>query len=94
LIKGKLKKGFGLGHIEQFLEKILMAVPSDQAAAEPQFTCRVWVKAAVKTLHDKGVIICSDIDALERECRAFAATNDRSQPNNTSVIHSVSRVSA
>jgi hypothetical protein len=52
------------------------------------------VKAAVKTLHNKEVIVCSDVDMLERECRALAASNDRSKQSSHGVAYAISSVSA
>ena len=44
-----------------------MRVPDNQAAVEPKFTCRVWVKAAAAVLNDKRIINCTGVDALEKE---------------------------
>lgn len=45
-----------------------MAVPEADRAREPVFTCRVWVREAVRRMHAGGYVqLCPDVDALEEE---------------------------
>lgn len=56
--------------IEQLVEllsKIPMLVPAVDAHREPQFTCRVWVREALRRMHGAGFIHCIDVDAMEAE---------------------------
>ncbi|OBZ77678.1 hypothetical protein A0H81_02252 [Grifola frondosa] len=42
-------------------------IPHVDIAREPQFSCRVWVREAVRRLHAEGFLDCPDVDALEQE---------------------------
>ncbi|OBZ72863.1 hypothetical protein A0H81_06847 [Grifola frondosa] len=42
-------------------------VPSVDREREPRFTCRVWLREAVRRMHGAGFIRCADVDALEKE---------------------------
>ncbi|KAH7910986.1 hypothetical protein BJ138DRAFT_1063969 [Hygrophoropsis aurantiaca] len=44
-------------------------------SAEP-FTCRIWVRYAVRALHDTGYINCPNVLALENEIRVVGESND------------------
>ncbi|EMD34050.1 hypothetical protein CERSUDRAFT_97974 [Gelatoporia subvermispora B] len=56
--------------LQACLEALPMATPA--ADAPHPFTCRIWFRAAVRTLHARGVLHCADVDALEAELRALA----------------------
>lgn len=40
------------------------------------FTCRIWVRYAVRALHDAGYINCPDVLALEKEVTEVGEGND------------------
>ena len=41
-----------------------MTLPDCDQATDGYFRCRVWLKQAVRTLNDAGIISCSDADAV------------------------------
>ncbi len=44
-----------------------MTIPPSDVDRESAFTCRVWVKQAVRVLAENAIVKCLDVDALERE---------------------------
>lgn len=66
--------------IVTLLKAIPLTIPDVDTHVEPVFTCRVWFKEAVRRLHNDGYVDCPDVYAFEAECKAFAVTNDASQP--------------
>ncbi|KAI0076149.1 hypothetical protein K474DRAFT_1663415 [Panus rudis PR-1116 ss-1] len=53
--------------LRRVLSRIPMTIPPVDAAREPVFSCRVWVREALRTMHREGFIYCPDVDALEQE---------------------------
>ena len=56
-----------LDALRDLLAQIPMAVPEADRAREPVFTCRVWVREAVRRMHEEGYVDCPDVDAMEEE---------------------------
>ncbi|KAI0797399.1 hypothetical protein BC629DRAFT_1503682 [Irpex lacteus] len=44
-----------------------MALPAVEEEKEPRFTCRVWMKEALRRMHNAHFIDCPDVYALEAE---------------------------
>ncbi|KZT22101.1 hypothetical protein NEOLEDRAFT_1072261 [Neolentinus lepideus HHB14362 ss-1] len=67
---GRVPQGKTVSGLVQLLETIpLNEIPPVDAGKEPNFTCRVWIKEAVRRLHAAGFLVCSDVDELEHEMR-------------------------
>lgn len=70
-------------HTVEYIHNLLRAVPTqlpkEEISGESGFSCRVWWKEAVRTLHLHGVLHCPDVHELEREIFQFAGFNDVSQ---------------
>lgn len=41
------------------------------------FSCRIWVKRALKQLHEEGFVECDDVDAVEAEAIEFGTDSER-----------------
>ena len=44
-----------------------ITVPDADVHREPEFTCRVWVREALRRMHVAGFIHCRNVDAMEAE---------------------------
>ncbi|KAF9067679.1 hypothetical protein BDP27DRAFT_1328520 [Rhodocollybia butyracea] len=66
---GHMDDDFGIEMFELYVKDIPMnIIPPDQQPREPNFTCRVWFKEAIRQLDASGMFVkCTDVDALERE---------------------------
>lgn len=64
---GEVRSESSLQELEDLLKTIPLAVPAVDAQREPAFTCRVWVREALRRMHKHGFIHCPDVDALESE---------------------------
>lgn len=53
--------------LDALLKQIPMATPDADRVREPAWTCRVWIREAVRRMHAHGYVICEDVDALEEE---------------------------
>ncbi|KZO89462.1 hypothetical protein CALVIDRAFT_569902 [Calocera viscosa TUFC12733] len=61
-----LRIGVYVPAVEGLLAPIPMVTPAiDQQ--QGAFTCRIWVRQAIRTLHSANLIVCPDVDALEAE---------------------------
>ncbi|KAI0374578.1 hypothetical protein BV20DRAFT_520209 [Pilatotrama ljubarskyi] len=56
--------------IDEYLKTIPMETPPEDAPQ--QWSCRIWLKAAVRKLHEKGVLNCPDVNKLEYELKSVA----------------------
>ena len=52
-----------------------MSSPVGTGDEHVKFSCRIWMREAVRVLNKQGVIVCEDVDALEKECEAYAEKN-------------------
>ncbi|KAF7422997.1 hypothetical protein PC9H_011161 [Pleurotus ostreatus] len=91
---GKLAGDFDIASVKTILRAIPMEVPASDAEIEPRFSCRVWFKEAVRQLAYAGVITCTDVCALENECREYARRNDASQVSYVGYTFYVSQYSS
>lgn len=66
-ILGHLPAGKTATQLSHMLKEIPMAIPAVDSEREPRFTCRVWLREAVRRMHAAGYISCPDVDALEAE---------------------------
>lgn len=76
---GELESISSVNDLQSLFKSIPLAVPVVDAAAEPVFRCRVWLKEAVRQLHAHEYIQCTDVNDLEVECKSLARLNDPSQ---------------
>ncbi|KAF9479642.1 hypothetical protein BDN70DRAFT_878604 [Pholiota conissans] len=53
------------------LAEIPMTVPDIDEEKEPKFSCRVWIREALRRLHREGYIECPDVGAMEDEMREY-----------------------
>ncbi|KAI1794776.1 hypothetical protein LXA43DRAFT_86372 [Ganoderma leucocontextum] len=77
---GRLEDGRGL---RALLAQIPMAVPEADKAREPVFTCRVWVREALRRMHGEGYVWCPDVDALEEEMWRYGRAAARAIEDDT-----------
>lgn len=61
------EEGFTAESLKALLAPIPMAVPAVEEEKEPRFTCRVWMKEALRRMHNAHFIDCPDVYALEAE---------------------------
>ncbi|KAI0672991.1 hypothetical protein C8Q78DRAFT_969926 [Trametes maxima] len=66
-ILGRLPPGKTVDDLDAFLREIPMEVPRIDQDREPVWSCRVWVREALRRMHARGYIVCEDVDALEAE---------------------------
>ncbi|KAF4563675.1 hypothetical protein EYR40_003199 [Pleurotus pulmonarius] len=48
-------------------------VPDTDKGREKVFSCRVWIREALRVLNNKGHIDCPDVDAMEKEMWEYGA---------------------
>ncbi|EIW64769.1 uncharacterized protein TRAVEDRAFT_42187 [Trametes versicolor FP-101664 SS1] len=89
-ILGRLPTGKTVEDLDQLLAVIPMSVPAVDQARERDFTCRVWIREAVRRMHAHRYIHCPNVDALEEEMRRYGM--ERS--NNLTSVTCSSLVSA
>ena len=68
---GKLTQNHTFEDFNAILREIPMAVPAVDELREPVWSCRVWVREALRRLHNAGYIECSDVDAMEEEMLGY-----------------------
>lgn len=66
-IIGKLSINRTLDQLDALLKEIPMKVPNVDVQREPRWTCRVWIREALRHMHHAGFIDCPDVDVLEAE---------------------------
>ncbi|KAI0362376.1 hypothetical protein OH77DRAFT_47818 [Trametes cingulata] len=64
---GRLPEGKTIDDLDALLREIPMEVPEVDREREPQWTCRVWIREALRRMHAGGYVKCEDVDALEEE---------------------------
>ncbi len=77
---GRVRSQEGL---RDMLAQIPMAVPEADKAREPVFTCRVWVREALRRMHQEGYVDCPDVDALEEEMWGYGRAAARAIEEDT-----------
>ncbi|OJT08851.1 hypothetical protein TRAPUB_202 [Trametes pubescens] len=83
MVLGKLPSGKTVQDLDALLQKIPMTVPAADTARESEFTCRVWVREAVRRMHAEGYIVCPDVDALEEEAWKYGREAARKVDDDT-----------
>ncbi|KAH9444195.1 hypothetical protein MJO28_013523 [Puccinia striiformis f. sp. tritici] len=73
VVIGQLKRPWGTGEIHELLSRQvpLNSISERDEGREPRFSCRTWVKEAIRMLDWHGVLQCDDVDELEYEIKAF-----------------------
>ena len=70
--------------LRDMLAQIPMSVvPEADRAREPAFTCRVWVREALRRMHKEGYVWCPDVDALEEEMWRYGRAAARAIEDDT-----------
>lgn len=64
---GRLREGQTEGTLGALLSQIPLTIPQVDVGRESHFTCRVWVREALRAMHRHRYINCPDVDALEKE---------------------------
>ena len=73
--------------LRDMLAQIPMAVvPEADRAREPTFTCRVWVREALRRMHKEGYVRCPDVDALEEEMWRYGRAAARAIEDDTFTV--------
>ncbi|KAM5538607.1 hypothetical protein V8D89_007636 [Ganoderma adspersum] len=70
-IVGHLTENKTVQQLVDLLREIPMSVPEVDIDREPDFSCRVWVREALRRLHGAGFIDCLDVIALENEMQGY-----------------------
>ncbi|KAF4610720.1 hypothetical protein D9613_007125 [Agrocybe pediades] len=71
---GSLGK-YSVDDVVPILEKIPMESPAGSEDENIKFSCRIWIREAARVLNKAGIITCSDVNALEKECEGYADAN-------------------
>ena len=79
----KLEDGRSQAGLRELLTRIPMVVPEADKAREPVFTCRVWVREALRRMHEGGYVQCPDVDALEEEMWGYGRAAARAIEDDT-----------
>ena len=66
-VVGYLYNDRTLEQLRSLLEQIPLTVPPIDHEREPTFTCRVWIREALRRMHMNGFILCPDVDAMEAQ---------------------------
>ncbi|KAL1944667.1 hypothetical protein VTO73DRAFT_3097 [Trametes versicolor] len=66
-IIGRLPDGKSVDDLNALLRQIPMEVPQVDRERELTWTCRVWIREALRRMHVRGYIHCEDVDAMEEE---------------------------
>ncbi|PIL22946.1 hypothetical protein GSI_15642 [Ganoderma sinense ZZ0214-1] len=69
--------------LREMLARIPMAVPEADGERERVFTCRVWVREALRRMHEEGYVDCPDVDALEEEMWRYGRAAARAIEDDT-----------
>ncbi|GJJ14063.1 hypothetical protein Clacol_008320 [Clathrus columnatus] len=79
---GELRK-YTVPYLTSLFTSIPLSVPttcymqsSDLPTSPSEYTSRIWTRHAVKSLHNVGVIACSDEIALEKEVASFGQRHE------------------
>ncbi|KAI0372888.1 hypothetical protein BV20DRAFT_840067 [Pilatotrama ljubarskyi] len=64
---GCLPPGKSVDDLDAILREIPMEVSEVDKEREPTWTCRVWIREALRRMHTSGYVVCEDVDAMEEE---------------------------
>lgn len=71
IVIGQLRRS-SIEQIHQLLYQIpIDVVPIEDIDSENTFSCRVWIREAIRVLHRAGIIRCDSVDDLEWEMRGY-----------------------
>ncbi|MBW0481653.1 hypothetical protein O181_021368 [Austropuccinia psidii MF-1] len=73
VVIGRLSSPWTTSMIDELLstQVPLTFIPELDLHRERRYTCRVWLREAIRVLNFHGAIQCSDVDELEYEIRAY-----------------------
>ncbi|KNZ54601.1 hypothetical protein VP01_2903g3 [Puccinia sorghi] len=73
VVIGRLRRPWGAREIHELLSTRVPpnVIPQCDRGRETRFSCRVWVKEAIRMLDYCGVLQCDDVDELEYEINAL-----------------------
>ncbi|KZT50217.1 hypothetical protein CALCODRAFT_487320 [Calocera cornea HHB12733] len=66
----KIGKYISANELNTVLAPVPMTTPAEEGDVE--FTCRIWVRAAIRHLNSLGMINCPNIDDLQAEANRLA----------------------
>ncbi|KAF5363329.1 hypothetical protein D9756_000077 [Leucocoprinus leucothites] len=82
---GQIDEGLNIDHLAEYVKDIPMTVvPESQVNDETRFSCRVFVKEAIRLLNKAGAFVqCPDFKALANEVeeRAIVVAKDQDPKN-------------
>ncbi|KAL1952059.1 hypothetical protein VTO73DRAFT_1208 [Trametes versicolor] len=90
-ILGHLPAGKTVVDLDQVLSEIPMSVPVVDQGREREFTCRVWIREAMRRMHAHRYIHCPNVDALEAEMLRYGteAYNNHANTQCASLVSAV-----
>lgn len=56
-----------LDQLDSLLKAIPMKIPDIDVGREAKWSCRVWLREALRRMHSAGFINCPDVDKMEAE---------------------------
>ncbi|KAI0664619.1 hypothetical protein C8Q70DRAFT_1048839 [Cubamyces menziesii] len=66
-IIGRLPHGKTVDDLDVLLRDIPLEVPEVDKERESAFTCRVWIREALRRMHANGYIVRGDVNAIEED---------------------------
>ena len=88
---GHMPEGRTVDDLDLLLQSIPMSTPDVDRDREPIWTCRVWVREALRRMHASGWLVCEDVDAMEEEMWGYgneAAAAIEADIFTTATLHS------
>jgi hypothetical protein len=85
---GKIDEGKNVDHLVEYVKDIPMdIVPESQKDSESKFSCRVFVKEAIRLLDKARVFVqCPDFNALAEEIKEQATAAESQDPKDQPLI--------
>ena len=80
------RQGRSKAALRDMLAQIQMMVPEVDREREAAFTCRVWVREALRRMHAEGYVWCPDVNALEEEMWRYGREAAKAIEDDTFVI--------
>lgn len=68
---GHFEYGKTFRDLERLLARVPLSVPYADVGREKEFTCRVWIRQALRVMHAAGLIYCPRVNALEDEMKRY-----------------------
>lgn len=74
---GQLKNDGSIRDLECLLERIPLSIPDEDVGREKEFTCRVWIRQALRAMNSAGFIYCPNVNKLEAEMKNYGRVAQR-----------------